>query len=309
MLLIEDRYQICDENLEIDKLYKAKDLQSDTDIFIKVLKHNKNIKENFVPNLIDEINTILSMDSNKIAKILDIVIDEHNYYIISEYFEGTNLSNLVNNQELKTDDIIYIFRQIVSLMKMCDEKNLYHGALRLDNILVNENYNIKIYDFGITKANSGVNLRMNENISFLCPHQLNVNYTDKESDFFAIGIIMYYCILKKMPFKIEKDEFKMLKNIDKGINFEKETKTPFNKDLMKIIKKLLDRKEKYKSYSDILIDLTKIMYANANIIDTNNISLKEKDNYIKSKKKNSFLIKLISLIMCIVILIMIILQL
>lgn len=32
----------------------------------------------------------------------------------------------------------------------------------------------------------GVNIRMNDNISFLSPHQLNINYTDIESDFFAI---------------------------------------------------------------------------------------------------------------------------
>ena len=199
-------------------------------------------------------------------------------------------------------------KQMVTSMRMFDEKGFYHGGIRLDNILVDENYNIKIYDLGITKANGGVNIRMNDNISFLSPHQLNINYTDIESDFFAIGVVMYYCLLKKMPFKIAKTEFDMLKNIDKGINLDPEKITIFNESLIKIIKKLLDRKDKYNNYNEILIDLTEIMYVKADIVENKDIDLEEV-YYEEPKKDNSFMVKLVSIIMCIIILIMIIMQL
>ena len=308
MLIIDDRYEVYNDNLEIDKFYKVKDIETNSYLFLKKLEQNKNIKDSFIPNLIDESTMILNLDSKYIANILDVISYESTYYVISEYFDGISLLDLVNNKDLKTNDIISISKQIISAMKLCDERGLYNGAFRLDNVFIDKDYNIKIYDLGITKANGGVNIRMNNNIAFLCPHQLNVNYTDKESDFFAIGIIMYYCLFKKMPFKIGVNDREMLKNIDKGIDLNKDRTTALSKGLVDIIKKLLARKNKYSSYSEILIDLTKIMYVNADIVETKNTEYDE-GIYIQHKKSNSFMIKLISIIMCAVVLVIVIAQL
>ena len=311
MLIIDNRYKIDnekDEDLQIDKLYRAKDLQLDSDVYIKVIRDNTTIKDTFIANLVDESMMMSNIDCDNVANILDVITDESKYYIVSEYFNGISLFDLVNKNNITLDNIIFIMKQMVTSMRMFDEKGFYHGGIRLDNILVDENHNIKIYDLGITKANGGVNIRMNDNISFLSPHQLNINYTDIESDFFAIGVVMYYCLLKKMPFKIAKTEFDMLKNIDKGINLDPEKITIFNEPLIKIIKKLLDRKDKYNNYNEILIDLTEIMYVKADIVENKDIDLEEV-YYEEPKKDNSFMVKLVSIIMCIIILIMIIMQL
>ena len=311
VLSIDNRYKIDnekDEDLQIDKLYRAKDLQLDSDVYIKVIRDNTTIKDTFIANLVDESMMMSNIDCDNVANILDVITDESKYYIVSEYFNGISLFDLVNKNNITLDNIIFIMKQMVTSMRMFDEKGFYHGGIRLDNILVDENYNIKIYDLGITKANGGVNIRMNDNISFLSPHQLNINYTDIESDFFAIGVVMYYCLFKKMPFKIAKTEFDMLKNIDKGINLDPEKITIFNEPLIKIIKKLLDRKDKYNNYNEILIDLTEIMYVKADIVENKDIDLEEV-YYEEPKKDNSFIVKLVSIIMCIIILIMIIMQL
>ena len=311
MLIIDNRYKIDnekDEDLQIDKLYRAKDLQLDSDVYIQVIRDNTTIKDTFIANLVDESMMMSNIDCDNVANILDVITDESKYYIVSEYFNGISLFDLVNKNNITLDNIIFIMKQMVTSMRMFDEKGFYHGGIRLDNILVDENYNIKIYDLGITKANGGVNIRMNDNISFLSPHQLNINYTDIESDFFAIGVVMYYCLFKKMPFKIAKTEFDMLKNIDKGINLDPKKITIFNEPLIKIIKKLLDRKDKYNNYNEILIDLTEIMYVKADIVENKDIDLEEV-YYEEPKKDNSFMVKLVSIIMCIIILIMIIMQL
>lgn len=307
MLIIDDRYEVYirdGENLEEDKLYKARDLHLDSLVYIKILGNNKYMKESFLRNLIDESTMTLSLESINIAKILRVGNYNWDCYVVSEYFEAENLLDFVNNKKLKIRDLIFITRQIISALKICDENKMYHGSLRLDNILVNKNHTVKIYDLGITKANDGINLRSNGNISFLCPHQLNVNYTDRESDFFAVGIILYYCLFKKMPFKINSNEFEMLKNIDRGLNFKENQITNSNKELVDIIKKLLDRKNKYKNYNEILIDLSELMYAKANIVENNIVD----SNFETNKKKNTFLIKFISIIICVIILAMIILQ-
>ncbi len=312
MLIIDDRYEVYvedEDTLEVDKLYKAKDLHLDSLVYIKIIGNNKYMKEGFFRNLIDESTMTLSIESINIAKILRVGNYKWDCYVVSEYFEGENLFDIINNKKLKTKDLIFIARQIIIAMKICDQNNMYHGALRLDNILVNENQTVKIYDLGITKANDGINLRLNNNISFLCPHQLNVNYTDRESDFFAIGLILYYCLFKKMPFKLNSNEFEMLKNIDRGVHFDKNQITNSNKELIEIIKKLMDRKDKYKNYNEILIDLSELMYAKANIVKNTTVDTNlESDETEKNINKNTFFIKFICIIICIVILAIIILQ-
>lgn len=110
-----------------------------------------------------------------------------------------------------------------------------------------------------------------------------------------------------MPFKIGNTDLQMLKNIDRGIDLDKDKITVLNEGIVHIIKKLLDRKDKYQSYNEILIDLTELMYVKADIAKNNDIDLNKDIAYKNTKKNNSFFIKFISIIMCIIILIMIIL--
>ena len=53
MLIIDDRYEVYNDNLEIDKFYKVKDIETNSYVFLKKLEQNKNIKDSFIPNLID----------------------------------------------------------------------------------------------------------------------------------------------------------------------------------------------------------------------------------------------------------------
>ena len=71
-------------------------------------------------------------------------------------------------------------------------------------------------------------------------------------------------------------------------DLNKDRTTALSKGLVDIIKKLLARKNKYSSYSEILIDLTKIMYVNADIVETKNTEYDE-GIYIQHKKSNSFM--------------------
>ena len=45
MLIIDDRYEVYNDNLEIDKFYKVKDIETNSYVFLKKLEQNKNIKD------------------------------------------------------------------------------------------------------------------------------------------------------------------------------------------------------------------------------------------------------------------------
>lgn len=289
MNFIGNRYSILniDGNIEFDKLYKAKDLYENKIVLLKVINYNPNICEDLVETLIDESMTLKEINSPYILNMINIGVDykedEMWYYIIYEYEKGTTLNNIIKNNSLDLENTILIAIQILKGLQSAKEHGIYHGDLNPKNILVDKFYNIKILNFGITKANNGVNIRAYDNIRYLSPHQLCINYTDTESDFFTLGLILFECIFKKLPFEESNNEEEMLKIIDKGINFRLLKTNDENKELLNIIKKLLSRNNKYSSFTEVILDLSSIMYEKAQIKES--LLIEEKQEEFKYEEK------------------------
>ena len=315
MRYISKRYVVLDNDEEIifGKLYKARDLQDDILVFIQLIRDNKNIDKTFLPNLIDESMTLSQIDSNYIAKILDLGVhyteNERCYYIVSEYFAGIELRKVINGNYMDLNSIVKITRKILRALNTSYNNRLYHGALTEDNIFVDENYNVKIYDYGVTQANNGINIRKNNSIGFLSPHQININYTDMESDFFTLGVILFDAIFKKMPFGVGKNENDMLKLIDKGIDWNTVAINNENIELVNIVKKLIRRTEKYNSVEEILIDLSKFMYVKADIEENSTNVLEEGKEHISHNKfQGKLLQKALLLVLTLTILVTVIIK-
>lgn len=309
MNLISDRYEILDRNEDIifGKLYKARDLFENKLVFVQVIEDNKYISRNFIPNLIDESTMLMQIKSSNIAKILDVGTDYINnkecYYIVNEFFSGIELKKVIKGNYMDLNSIVNITKKILRTLGSAFGYGLYHGSLNEDNIFVDENHNIKIYDYCITKANNGVNIRKGNYIGFLSPHQLNIDYTDLESDFFTLGVILFDAIFKKMPFGIGKNEKEMLKLIDKGIDWNTVGVNNENIALVNIVKKLIRRKDKYNSTDEVLIDLSKFMYVKADIKDPQVDKLELEGSTMSSGKNgNKFFQKAVLLVLTVIIL-------
>lgn len=286
MIFIGNRYEIinCEDNIELNKIYKARDAFDNKKVLIKVFEHNKYIANNFISNLIDETTMMHFIDFKNISKTIDVGVHCTElttlYYTVSEYYEGISLVDIIKGNYLHLEAIVSIATQIVKTLEILNKYNLYHGDLNPSNIIVDEYYNIKILNIASTKANNGINVRSGGQFKYLCPHQLCINYTDLESDFFSLGVILFESIFKKLPFEEGEDEEEMLKYIDRGINWNEYKGINGNDELIDIIKKLLSRDEKYNTTQEILIDLSNVMYEKADILEFN----KDEKNEIKKLK-------------------------
>ena len=299
MQFIGNRYEILeyDDEIQVGRLYTARDIYYNRMVYIKLIKKVEKLRVGFMPNLIDESTVLSQINSEHIGKLLhiDIHCTEYDiyYYIVSEYFEGETLKSFIHNNILDRNTIANLAMNIVKSLEIANINHLYHGSLNPNNILIDENKNIKIFDFGITKANKGVNLRLDNTLSYLCPHQLNIDYTDKESDFFSLGIILFEMVFRYLPFGNAYTDKEMLKQVDKGVRWSLLEYDKSLDDIVKIIKKLLSRDNKYKTTQEIVIDLSNIIYEHVELekeeckeqeeiiyeeqkVNTNNINLKRK---------------------------------
>lgn len=299
MYIIGNRYKIIEFDYIInDKIYKAEDTYKNKKVLIKLIKHNKHIKEDFLNDLIDEITQIREIDSPYISPIRDVglqTIDgEVYYYIVNKFFDGITLEDYINhirNNDLKVGEIVSIISKIVKGLEFIHSTNIYHGNISPRNILIDDSFDIRVLDFLITKANKGENIR-NVDLKYLAPQQISINYTDFESDFYSVGLILFELMFDKFPYECSDNDIEMLKNMDKRIIWKDYEYLVENKELFEVCKKLLSRVDKYRNIKDIIFDVTSIMYKKAKIKENKevkkevvNIENKKEDNKDISKVK------------------------
>ncbi|EPR78029.1 Cell division protein kinase [Spraguea lophii 42_110] len=112
---------------------------------------------------IREIKVLKSLKHKNIINIIDIVTnkikDKGNVYEKYEIFVvfpyvNTDLSRLIRKELIKRDDMKYILLQIIEGLNYLHENNVIHRDLKSSNILVNDNMEIKIADFGLARVKS-----------------------------------------------------------------------------------------------------------------------------------------------------------
>jgi serine/threonine protein kinase len=121
----------------------------------------------------------------------------------------------------------------------------------------------------------------------MCPHQICLGYTDKSSDFHALGVIMYELILGEHPFGKLENEEDIIKRMDKGISWRNINTENVPDKILNIVKKLLSRKHRYQTPQEVMIDLSEYLYEVENICEEN-LTIHNKEKKINNKHIHRF---------------------
>ena len=97
-----------------------------------------------------EIFILAILDHKNIVKLNEVIDSRSNVHLIMELCQGKSLYCLMKNSEngLPEQRVRNIFGQIVSGVAHIHSKNMVHRDLKLENILITPNDQVKIIDFG-----------------------------------------------------------------------------------------------------------------------------------------------------------------
>ncbi|KAL4453950.1 hypothetical protein ABPG74_003833 [Tetrahymena malaccensis] len=118
--------------------------------------------------------------------------EKKQFQIFQEYFEGEDKKNtlydfLLNMNKQKEPQKLLklqIARQILEGIDYLHEHNIVHGDIKLTNILINKNYQIKIIDF----SESG--FMVEEIIGYTYGYDANDNFKSKYVDYYSLGVLL-----------------------------------------------------------------------------------------------------------------------
>ena len=205
---INDRYEIIKSIGEggMANVYLAYDTILDRNVAIKVLRGDLANDEKFVRRFQREALSASSLSHPNIVAMYDVGEDNGLYYIVMEYVEGKTLKQLLKKRgSLTLSEAIDIMLQLTDGMAHAHDSYIVHRDLKPQNIMIQDDGQIKITDFGIAMALNSTQLTQTNSVMgsvhYLPPEQAARKGTTIKSDIYSMGIIFYELLTGELPFK------------------------------------------------------------------------------------------------------------
>lgn len=205
---INDRYEIIKSIGEggMANVYLGYDTILDRNVAIKVLRGDLANDEKFVRRFQREALSASSLSHPNIVAMYDVGEDDGLYYIVMEYIEGKTLKQLLKKRgSLTLSEAIDIMLQLTDGMAHAHDSYIVHRDLKPQNIMIQDDGQIKITDFGIAMALNSTQLTQTNSVMgsvhYLPPEQAAGKGTTIKSDIYSMGIIFYELLTGQLPFK------------------------------------------------------------------------------------------------------------
>ena len=205
---INDRYEVIRSIGEggMANVYLGYDTILDRNVAIKVLRGDLSNDEKFVRRFQREALSASSLAHPNIVEMYDVGEDDGTYYIVMEYVDGKTLKQLLKKRgTLTLSEAIDIMSQLTDGMAHAHDSYIIHRDLKPQNIMIKDDGQIKITDFGIAMALNSTQLTQTNSVMgsvhYLPPEQASGKGCTIKSDIYSMGIIFYELLSGSLPFR------------------------------------------------------------------------------------------------------------
>ncbi len=261
---INDRYEIIKSIGEggMANVYLGRDTILDRNVAIKVLRGDLANDEKFVRRFQREALSASSLAHPNIVEMYDVGEDDGTYYIVMEYVEGKTLKQLLKKRgTLTLSEAIDIMSQLTEGMAHAHDSYIIHRDLKPQNIMIRDDGQIKITDFGIAMALNSTQLTQTNSVMgsvhYLPPEQASGKGCTIKSDIYSMGIIFYELLSGSLPFRGDNAVEIALKHMREPLPSLREDNPSIPQSIENIIKKATAKnpKNRYDSARSMHEDL------------------------------------------------------
>lgn len=174
-----------------------------------------------------------------ICRLYEMYPMSNHYYMLFEYVQGGQmLDYIVSHGSLKELQARKFCRGIASALEYCHSNNIVHRDLKIENIMINTQGEIKIIDFGLSNLFDRENLLKTYcgSLYFAAPELLSAKpYVGPEVDIWSFGVVIYVLVCGKVPFD-DKSVNKLHEKIKRG---EVEYPSHLSNECISILQRML----------------------------------------------------------------------
>jgi serine/threonine protein kinase len=262
--LFAGRYEIIEELGAggMGKVFKAYDQKVKEVIALKLIRPEIGVQEKHIERFRNELKFTRKLTHKNICRMYDLGEEDYIHYITMEYVSGENLKRFVRRAgPLTSGKAISIAKQVCEGLAEAHLQGAIHRDLKPQNIIIDEDGNAKIMDFGIARfvqmdrvTGSGVMIGTPE---YMSPEQVDLVEVDKRSDIYSLGIVLYEMVTGKVPFEGETALSIAMKHKTEKPKNARELNAQVSPGMAAIISKCMqkDKAMRYQSAEELLGDL------------------------------------------------------
>ena len=247
-------------------VYLAHDMVLDRDVSVKLLRLDLRDDPSTKRRFHREAMAATQLNDPHIVGIYDVGEDHGLQYMVMQYVKGTDLKAYIKKHyPIPLPQVIDIMEQVLSAVATAHAHGIIHRDLKPQNILIDENKNVKITDFGIAVAVSQDSLTQTNtlmgSVHYLSPEQARGSIATKQSDIYSLGIILFELLTRKVPFEGETAVSIALKHFREEIPSVREQNKEIPQALENVIIKATAKEpaERYSSVDEMAADLKTVL--------------------------------------------------
>ena len=247
-------------------VYRALDEQKNQTVAIKVLRPEYESDMEFVRRFSREAEAAAKMSHENIVNLLDVGIEGDMRYIVMEFVDGMTLKEMIRTAgSIHADVALRMTMRILAAVDHAHRNGIVHRDIKPQNILVDQEGQVKVADFGIARHKASQNTQLDPNgsalgsVHYLSPEQARGEVADEQSDLYSVGVCMYEMLTGTVPFDGDTTVAVALKHVSEEPASMRTHEPKISRALDEVVMRALckDKERRYQSAAEMAADLRK----------------------------------------------------
>lgn len=186
-------------------VYRGLDVRLDRPVALKVMDSRYAGDEQFVTRFRLEARTVARLKNPALVAVYDQGLDARHPFLVMELIEGGTLRELLAERgPMPPHAVVAVLRPVLGGLAAAHRAGLVHRDIKPENVLISDDGEVKIADFGLVRAVAAAGITSSSVIvgtaAYLSPEQVRHGNASPRSDVYSTGILVYELLTGCAPF-------------------------------------------------------------------------------------------------------------
>jgi serine/threonine-protein kinase len=186
-------------------VYRGLDVRLDRPVALKVMDSRYAGDDQFLTRFQLEARTVARLKHPGLVAVYDQGLDARHPFLVMELIEGGTLRELLAERgPMPPHAVVAVLRPVLGGLAAAHRAGLVHRDVKPENVLISDDGDVKIADFGLVRAVAAAGITSASVIlgtaAYLSPEQVRDGKATPQSDVYSTGIVTYELLTGRVPF-------------------------------------------------------------------------------------------------------------
>jgi serine/threonine-protein kinase len=175
-------------------------------VAVKVLPAHFLQDRTFLDRFTREAQVVAQLQHLHILPVYDFGDQDGVPYIVMAYMQGGTLADRITRGPMALDEVIRVVRQSAGGLDYAHQNGIIHRDFKPSNVLLDEQGNVQLADFGIAKVSEATIQLTKSGIAvgtpaYMAPEMYHGRELTPAVDVYALGVTLFQMLTGRLPFK------------------------------------------------------------------------------------------------------------